>query len=83
MKLASTKRSKKTLSRGRRSEITRLEEQIIGYGLDLRARGLEITYITLQVRACLSEPLSTSEVFYERGDPNVSHPCWGLELVPS
>ena len=52
MKLANTKRSKKTLSRGRRSEITHLEEQIIGYGLDLRARGLEISYITLQVRAC-------------------------------
>ena len=52
MKVANTKRSKKTLSCGRRSEITHLEEQIIGYGLDLRARGLDITYITLQVRAC-------------------------------
>ena len=52
MKLASTKRSKKTLSRGRTSQITHLEEQIIGYGLDLRARGLKISYISLQVRAC-------------------------------
>ena len=52
MKLANTKHSKKTLSHSRRSEITHLEEQIIGYGLDLCARGLEISYITLQVRAC-------------------------------
>ena len=39
-------------SLSRQEEITHLEEQIIGYGLDLRARGLEITYITLQVCAC-------------------------------
>ena len=35
----------------------------------------------LRLSRTLSEPLSTSEGFYEWGEPNVCHPGWGLELV--
>ena len=56
LELTQTKTKAKTLGKGRPSSIKHLEDRIVGWALDMRARGVPLKYRELQVRAARLDP---------------------------
>ena len=56
LELTQTKTKAKTLGKGRPSTIKHLEDRIVGWALDMRARGVPLKYRELQVRAARLDP---------------------------